>query len=48
MSLLDRVKKLEKLKASNILTTITWIESLGELTLAEMESKTDIYIYLEI
>jgi hypothetical protein len=48
MSLLDRVKKLEKLKAINAATTITWVNHPSELTIEQIESKTDIYVYLEL
>jgi len=48
MALLDRIKKLERLKASNVATNITWIDAPDKLSIEQIESKTDIYIYLEI
>jgi hypothetical protein len=48
MSLLDRAKKLQKLRGLNAKITMTWINDVGVLTIAQIESTTDIFIYLEI
>ncbi len=49
MSLSMRIRKLELLNvAKNNKTTMIWIEDISSLTSMQLESRSEIYIYLEI
>ena len=49
MSYHARIRKLEKLNAAkNNVVTMLWIDSPSELSMEQLESKTALYLYLEI